>query len=232
MRREDTMVDFFQTKMGRMFFDSTMPRIAKALEELASKLSPETLGGMYKTFKTLALIDKRIYSAMSPGQVAKEILNARIDESERLLEPDPDVATAADIANEAIRRFLVYRDEGDPSLAEIEAQEKVVEELKPLRVRSAAVDPTHPILLDYNQPENAKLLDVIMVGRKIRWDVTVLKNKTKTLEDAREVVANYLRRVEKLGVDVEIVEIAYEEDVGGWRFRLENFSGYESESGD
>lgn len=197
------MTEFFQTKMGRQFFDATMPRIAKALEALAAKLSPETLDAMYKTFKTLALLD-----------------------------PDPDEATAADIANEAIRRFLVYRDEGDPSLAEIEAQEKVVEELKPLRVRPSLIDPTHPILLDYNQPENAKLLDVIMVGRKIRWDVTVLKNKTKTLEDAREVVANYLRRVEKLGVDVEIVEIAYEEDVGGWRFRLENFSGYESESGD
>jgi hypothetical protein len=63
------MVDFFQTKMGRMFFDSTMPRIAKALEELASKLSPETLDAMYKTFlrhcRTEDVIDDTLHQNFS-----------------------------------------------------------------------------------------------------------------------------------------------------------------------
>jgi hypothetical protein len=32
------MFDFHQTRMGQTFFESTMPRIAKALERIATKL--------------------------------------------------------------------------------------------------------------------------------------------------------------------------------------------------
>ena len=31
------MVEFFQTVMGRQFFESTMPRLARALEQLAER---------------------------------------------------------------------------------------------------------------------------------------------------------------------------------------------------
>ena len=32
------MSDFFRTRMGQVFFESTMPRIAKALERIADAL--------------------------------------------------------------------------------------------------------------------------------------------------------------------------------------------------
>lgn len=34
-------VEFFNTKMGRQFFDGTLPRIAKALERIADRLDAD-----------------------------------------------------------------------------------------------------------------------------------------------------------------------------------------------
>jgi hypothetical protein len=37
------MSEFFHTRMGQTFYDSTMPRIAKALEQIAAKLEGKEL---------------------------------------------------------------------------------------------------------------------------------------------------------------------------------------------
>jgi hypothetical protein len=37
--KEDGMTEFFQTVMGRQFFDGTMPRIAEALERIADRMA-------------------------------------------------------------------------------------------------------------------------------------------------------------------------------------------------
>ena len=38
IKEETMMIDFYQTRMGQKFYESDVPRIAKALERIADKL--------------------------------------------------------------------------------------------------------------------------------------------------------------------------------------------------
>lgn len=74
---------FFQTGMGRKFYESTAPKVAEALERIAAVLErlaakPETLDEMFQMFRTMAIVDKKIYSEMTPGEVAKEMMDSPV----------------------------------------------------------------------------------------------------------------------------------------------------------